>query len=104
MTEAPPRAGLFFCPCSSVGYLAQTTTVVQNGAIATRNTEPDMNASQTEAIANADAHTSNAGLPTYSELLACIQYAAMVGRLAASNNGQPEYSRRADALLARIPA
>lgn len=29
----------------------------------------DLNAHQIEAIANADAHTSNAALPTYSELL-----------------------------------
>lgn len=28
-----------------------------------------MNEAQVEAIANADAHTSNAGLPTYTELL-----------------------------------
>lgn len=29
----------------------------------------DLNEAQIEAIANADAHTSNANLPTYSELL-----------------------------------
>lgn len=34
-----------------------------------------MNAAQTEAIAEADAHTSNAALPTYTELLAVMQAA-----------------------------
>lgn len=35
-----------------------------------------MNEAQTEAIANADAHTNNAALPTYTDLL------SLVGRLA----------------------
>lgn len=32
-----------------------------------------MNEAQVEAVANADAHTSNAGLPTYSELLEMVK-------------------------------
>lgn len=32
-----------------------------------------MNEAKTEAIANADAHSSNVGLPTYSELLAVVR-------------------------------
>lgn len=32
-----------------------------------------MNAHQTEAIANADAHTSNAVLPTYTELVKALR-------------------------------
>ena len=42
-----------------------------------------MNASQTEAIEVADAHTSNAALPTYSELLRLAQ------RLAYPDAGEP---------------
>lgn len=34
-----------------------------------------MNESQIEAIATADAHTNNAGLPTYSELVALLRRA-----------------------------
>lgn len=34
-----------------------------------------MNQERTEAIANADAHLSNVGLPTYSELVALAQSA-----------------------------
>lgn len=34
-----------------------------------------MNAAQTEAIATADAHTNDTGLPTYSELLAALRRA-----------------------------
>lgn len=37
----------------------------------------DLNAHQIEAIANADAHTSNAGLPTYSELLNALNGLAL---------------------------
>jgi hypothetical protein len=33
----------------------------------------DYQSPQSEAIANADAHLNNAGLPTYSELLAALQ-------------------------------
>lgn len=32
-----------------------------------------MNAEQLEAIANADAHTNNAGLPTYTAILDALQ-------------------------------
>ena len=32
-----------------------------------------MNEAQVEAVANADAHTSNAGLPTYTDLLAALK-------------------------------
>jgi hypothetical protein len=32
------------------------------------------NQTKTEAIANADAHTSNAGLPSYSHLLTLLVY------------------------------
>lgn len=32
-----------------------------------------MNEAQVEALANADAHTSNAGMPTYTELLTVIR-------------------------------
>lgn len=58
-----------------------------------------MNDAQREAIATADAHTSNAGLPTYSELVAVL-------RLLPDANC-PEaiafVTQRANTLLARIP-
>ncbi len=70
-----------------------------------------MNPSQIEAVPNADAHTSNAALPTYSELVEALRYAskemqaaeaespalACTGRLAVSIS----MTRN---LLARIPA
>ena len=34
-----------------------------------------MNAAKTEAIANADAHLSNAGLPTYTEMARVLEEA-----------------------------
>lgn len=39
-----------------------------------------MNEAQVEAVANADAHTSNAGLPTYTELLAELKAAHTIIR------------------------
>lgn len=56
-----------------------------------------------EAIANADAHTSNAGLPTYSELLDFAQRMKIVGGLSyCSSHVVPEYAKEAARLLARI--
>lgn len=62
-----------------------------------------MNEAKTEAIANADAHTNNANLPTYSELLAFVQKArTAAGLMASSSSAMPEFGRDAAALLARI--
>jgi len=49
-----------------------------------------MNEAQAEAVANADAHISNAGLPTYTELLAELQLAHQIIRngLAVMTNKQ----------------
>lgn len=33
-----------------------------------------MNTAQTEAVANADAHTNNAALPTYTQLVAALRH------------------------------
>lgn len=38
--------------------------------------KPVLNEAKTEAIATADAHTTNAGLPSYSDLLGFVQYIA----------------------------
>lgn len=58
---------------------------------------------KTEAIANADAHTSNAGLPTYSELIAFVQSTRTAGMLAAcSSHVVPEYAKEAARLLDKI--
>ena len=65
-----------------------------------------MNQAQIEAIANADAHASNAGLPSYSELLQLLREAQNLGLTFHIGNA---YIRRAyideqDALNARIDA
>lgn len=61
-----------------------------------------------EAIANADAHTSNAGLPTYSELAEALRDAEhRLNELIATGDFEPEdlrCIRRACALLSRIPS
>lgn len=54
-----------------------------------------MNAAQIEAVAEADAHTSNAALPTYSELLAIAKaarrlHAAELMKLINELNPYPE--------------
>lgn len=62
-----------------------------------------MTAAKKEAIANADAHTSNAGLPTYSELIAFVQRMNTVGGLSyCSSHVVPEYAKDAARLLAKI--
>lgn len=60
-----------------------------------------------EAIANADAHTNNAGLPTYSELVAALR--ATSGQLADYHlkghmSGWDKALADAHAMLRRIPA
>lgn len=66
-----------------------------------------MNALQTEAIAEADAYTSNTGLPSYSELVEALRKlrAGPVFHCIAEDNEKhwPQIAA-ADALLARIPA
>ena len=64
-----------------------------------------------EAIANADAHTNNAGLPTYSELVAalkflrgdCVAGVAADGYTDLREPGRKSFNETG-ALLARIPA
>ncbi len=63
-----------------------------------------------EAIANADAHTNNAALPTYSELADALGALAAYIRTDLENNNPewapldiPEYASAA-ALLERLPA
>lgn len=41
--------------------------------------EPDMTNARTEAIANADAHLANVGLPSYTELLGLLVEAQSMG-------------------------
>jgi hypothetical protein len=55
-----------------------------------------MNAHQVEAVAQADAYTNNAALPTYSELLSVLEemYAAF------GNCGSPRQQAAADAVQA----
>jgi rubrerythrin len=64
-----------------------------------------MNASQTEAIAQADAELDNAALPTYSELLAALREIEIVlagNKLASVGNSTVHYSlMKARAMLAR---
>lgn len=60
-----------------------------------------------EAIANADAHTNNAGLPTYSELVAALR--ATSGQLADYHlkghmTGWDKALADSHAMLRRIPA
>lgn len=66
-----------------------------------------MNASQTEAIAQADAYTSNAALPTYSELVEALrasQEHINGGAGIKSGNAFHEMHQRNKALLDRIAA
>jgi len=56
-----------------------------------------------EAIANADAHLSNVGLPTYSELVEALQEARKcIGKNVPTTVFAPR--EWVDALLARIPS
>lgn len=58
-----------------------------------------------EAIANADAHTNNAGLPTYSDLdYALRALRAECLRYLPQHRIDSRAMLAADALLARIPA
>jgi len=50
-----------------------------------------LNPSQLLAIANADAHTSNAGLPSYSDLLRIAQNATAVALWYAPNTRCADY-------------
>jgi len=59
-----------------------------------------MNASQTEAIAQADADLSSAGLPTYSELLVALRDCNSMLDLAYVRNENPFGARHEDALNA----
>lgn len=62
-----------------------------------------MTAAKKEAIANADAHTGDAGLPTYSELLDFVQHVRTIGLLSAcSSHIIPTYATEAARLLAKI--
>lgn len=68
------------------------------------NKEQAMNA-MTEAIANADAHTNNAGLPTYSELVAALRLAhQQMQKSDGESHAWHEANDSANALLARIPS
>jgi predicted porin len=66
-----------------------------------------------EAIANADAHTNNAGLPTYSELLDLLKQAQRLGLTFDIGTAyirrsyideQDALNTKINALRARIPA
>ncbi len=63
-----------------------------------------MNDSQKEAIATADAHTSNVGLPTYSELVEALRKLHSEGQMYMARH-RLDRSAMADAaaLLARTP-
>jgi hypothetical protein len=65
-----------------------------------------MNPAQIEAVANADAHTSNAGLPSYSELLELLREAQKLGLTFHIGNAyiRRVYIDEQDALNARIDA
>ncbi len=64
-----------------------------------------MNEAQTEAIANADAHTSNAALPTYSELVEALRRLSdTYDRYSATGRRHQPAAVQATALLNRIPA
>lgn len=69
-----------------------------------------INATQREAIANADAHTSNAGLPSYTELTKLLREAQRLGLRFDIGNAyirrvyidiQTELNARIDAAIAR---
>lgn len=62
-----------------------------------------MSNARTEAIANADAHTHDVGLPTYTELQQALAY---LNRQVAFSDLPPNNGARllADKTLARIPA
>jgi hydroxyethylthiazole kinase-like sugar kinase family protein len=57
----------------------------------------DMNATKNEAIANADAHTTNVGLPSYSDLLELLVKVANYGSrpIGVDSTGQPMVQFRA---------
>lgn len=61
-----------------------------------------MNAAQTEAIANADAQTNNAGLPTYTEVVAALLRLQQRSALADIPSYDPAM-RETFSLLARVP-
>lgn len=52
-----------------------------------------------EAIANADAHLNNAGLPTYSEMVAALR---RIDRINGSKAMVSEFKLIARSLLARV--
>lgn len=58
---------------------------------------------QTTAIAIADAHLNNVGLPTYSELVGFIQRLnTLAGLLPSGGAGLPEYGKEARRLVTII--
>lgn len=59
-----------------------------------------MNEAQIEAIANADAHATNAGLPSYSDLMQIVQ------RIAAADVAHSQFAALAkqEARRAEFPA
>ncbi|RTL34274.1 MAG: hypothetical protein EKK53_26660 [Burkholderiales bacterium] len=63
-----------------------------------------MNQAQTEAIANANAHTNDAGLPTYSELVEALRRLNTATVTFATLGGEWAEVAAAEALLDRIPA
>ena len=64
-----------------------------------------MNEAQTEAIANADAHTGNAALPTYSELVEALRrLSETYDRYSATGRRHQPAAVQATAILNRIPA
>lgn len=63
-----------------------------------------MNQAQNEAIANADANTSNAALPTYSELVEALRRLTVCyDRYSGTGRRHEPPAVNANALLARIP-
>lgn len=54
-----------------------------------------------EAVANADAHLNDAGLPTYSELLAAVRSARALASVSASGQAEIPVDHRARLALVR---
>lgn len=63
-----------------------------------------MNAAKTEAVANANAHLNNAGLPTYTELVGLLLSSARLGLNFDIGNAyiRRDYITAQDALQKRI--
>lgn len=64
-----------------------------------------MTEAQTEAVAWADAHTSNTGLPTYTELVEALRrLSETYDRYSATGRRHQPAAVQATAILNRIPA